>query len=118
MNITYLFKEEGGKLIPVNELYNVIIHEMAHSIEHSLKAKQEKTIASTYNKDNVYDSHTEYTESDTETYARIQNLRNLLDLTPTSNGTDIKNKIIEYFNSGKITFPNVKLYIDINYILT
>jgi hypothetical protein len=112
LNITYLFKEEGGKLVPINELYNVIIHEMAHAIEYTLKAKQEKTITSTYNKDNVYDTHTKYTESDNETYARIQNLRNLLDLTPTSNGTDIKNKIIEYFNSGKITFPNVKLYIE------
>jgi len=112
LNITYLFKEEGGKLIPINELYNVIIHEMAHAIDYILKMSNEKTITPTYNKDNVHDTHTKYAESDSETFARIQNLRNLLDLTPTSNGTDIKNKIIEYFKSGKITFPNVKLYIE------
>lgn len=112
LNTTLLFKEEGGKVIPINELYNVIIHEMAHVIDDTLKMFNEKTINPTYNKDNVYDDDTRYTESDSETYARIQNLRNVLDLTPTSNGTEIKNKIIEYFNSGKITFPNVKLHIE------
>jgi hypothetical protein len=110
LNIYYLFTQEKFDFTPKTEmLFNTIFHETAHLIDLRLRSLHEKTIMSTYNIFNVKDDDDEYTENDMETYARVQTLRTKLGISPTANGTQIKNKILGAIKQGKITFPDVKV---------
>ena len=110
LNIYFLFNKVNSEFIPKTEmLFNTIFHETAHLIDLRLQSLHEKTIMSTYNPFNVKDEIDEYTENDMETYARIQILRTNLGISPTANGTQIKNKILQAIKQGKITFPDVKV---------
>ena len=90
-----------------NLLSDTVVHEIAHSIEAKLKELGETTIVASY----FYarNEPEEYILSDSESYARIQRLRNILGLTPNADAIEIKNKMLEFINAGKITFPNTKL---------
>jgi hypothetical protein len=110
LNIYYLFTQDKFDFTPKTEmLFNTIFHEIAHLIDLRLQSLHEKTIMSTHNIFNVKDENDEYTENDMETYARIQTLRTKLGISPTANGTQIKNKILGAIKEGKITFPDVKV---------
>jgi hypothetical protein len=101
------------KLTELNDEENVldtILHEMAHLIDFKMQKLGEKTIASS---SGYYDASVgnqdSYVQSDTETFARVQRLREALGLNPNANGNDIKQKLIEFIKSKKLTFPNVKI---------
>jgi len=110
LNVYYLFDMGKFDLIPKTEyLYDTIFHEVAHLIDFRLDSLHEKTIMSTYNPLNVKDDDDKYIEDDMETYARVQTLRTKIGISPTANGTQIKNKILGAIKEGKITFPDVKV---------
>ena len=108
LNAHLLFTKQGNNLILKNNLLSdTVVHEIAHSIEAKLKELGETTIVASY----FYarNEPEEYILSDSESYARIQRLRNILGLTPNADAIEIKNKMLEFINAGKITFPNTKL---------
>jgi hypothetical protein len=108
LNSYLLFTKQGNNVITKNDLLSdTIVHEMAHSIEVKLKELGETTIVASYFF--ARNEPEEYILSDSESYARIQRLRNILGLTPNADATEIRNKMLEFINAGKITFPNTKL---------
>jgi hypothetical protein len=106
---SYLLFTKQGEIIKQKDdtLVDTIVHEMAHCIEVKLKAIGENTIVPTY----FYAANEteEYILSDSESYARIQRLRNILGLTPNADAVEIRDKMLEFINAGKITFPNTKV---------
>jgi hypothetical protein len=106
---SYLLFTKQGEIIKQKDgtLADTIVHEMAHCIEDKLKALGENTIVSTY----FYAANEteEYILSDSESYARIQRLRNILGLTPNADAVEIRDKMLEFINAGKMTFPNTKV---------
>lgn len=113
LNLNNLFTKSGGVLSPKGTLlYDTILHEMGHLIDFKLQSLGEQTITSSsgyYKPTGAKDS---YVQSDVETYARIQRLREVLGLNPNADGVDIKNKIVEFIKSNKIQFPNVRIMGD------
>lgn len=111
LNINNLFSKQGNTIVVKGSLlYDTILHEMAHLIDFKMQKLGEKTIASS---SGYYDASAgnqdSYVQSDTETFARVQRLREALGLNPNANGNDIKQKLIEFIKSKKLTFPNVKI---------
>jgi hypothetical protein len=113
LNVDKLFlKNENNVSANGSLLYDTILHEMAHLIDFKMQELGEKTItASTgyYNANSGDGKRDEYVQSDVETFARVQRLREVLGLNPNANGNDIKQKLIEFIKSKKLIFPNVKI---------
>jgi len=113
LNLYTLITKNGNTITPNGSmLYDTILHEMGHSIDFKLQSLGEKTISSSSGYYQPTDGKDNYVQSDIETYARIQRLREVLKLSPTANGGEIRNKIIEFVKSKKIYFPNVKIMAD------
>jgi len=112
LNVDKLFNKNGNDVSAKGSLlYDTILHEMAHLIDFKMQELGESTITTSVgyynaNSDGKKDS---YVQSDEETFARVQRLREVLGLNPNANGNDIKEKLIEFFKSKKIIFPNVKI---------
>ena len=113
LNVDALFIIQGDNVSAKGSmLYDTILHEMAHLIDFKMQELGEKTITNStgyYNTSN--DGKDSYVQSDVETFARVQRLREILGLNPNANGTDIQQKLIEFIKSRKLTFPNVKINI-------
>jgi hypothetical protein len=110
LNLNNLFTKSGGVLSPKGTLlYDTILHEMGHLIDFKLQSLGEQTIASSSAYYKPTDNKDAYVQSDVETYARIQRLREVLGLNPNAGGVDIKNKIVEFIKSNKIQFPNIRI---------
>lgn len=110
LNLNNLFTNSGGVLSPKGTLlYDTILHEMGHLIDFKLQSLGEQTIASSSAYYKPTDNKDAYVQSDVETYARIQRLREVLGLNPNAGGVDIKNKIVEFIKSNKIQFPNIRI---------
>lgn len=111
LNVNLLFTKQGNNIVPKgSSLYDTILHEMAHSIDYKMKELGEKTITSSSGYYNPTGEKDSYVQSEMETFARIQRLRKILGLSPTANGYDIKEKLIQLIKSKKLTLPNVKVY--------
>jgi hypothetical protein len=110
LNINNLFIKVGNKiLLKGTLLYDTILHEMAHLIDFRMTQLGEKSIASSTGYYGVTGGQDEYVQSDVETFARIQRLRQVLGLNPNAKGNEIKNKLIEFINTKKLVFPGVKI---------
>jgi len=111
LNLNNLFtKSDDGVISPKGTLlYDTILHEMGHLIDFKLQSLGEQTIASSSAYYKPTDNKDTYVQSDVETYARIQRLREVLGLNPNAGGEEIKNKIVEFIKSKKIQFPNIRI---------
>lgn len=113
LNVDKLFVKNGNNVSANGSLlYDTILHEMAHLIDFKMQELGEKTItASTgyYNANTGDGKKDDYVQSDVETFARVQRLREVLGLNPISDANDIKQKLIEFIKSKKLIFPNVKI---------
>jgi hypothetical protein len=90
-------------------LYDTILHEMGHLIDFKMQDLGERTISSSSGYYNATGGKDDYVESDVETFARIQRLREVLGLNPNAKGDEIKRKLIDFIKSKKLVFPNVKI---------
>jgi hypothetical protein len=90
-------------------LYDTILHEMGHLIDFKMQDLGERTISSSSGYYNATDGKDNYVDSDVETFARIQRLREVLGLNPSADGNEIKRKLIDFIKSKKLVFPNVKI---------
>jgi hypothetical protein len=90
-------------------LYDTILHEMAHLIDFKMRDLGEKTIAGSEGYYDTTDGKDDYVDSDDETFARVQRLREVLELSPNADGNQIRNKIIKFINSKRLLFPGVKI---------
>jgi len=86
-------------------LYDRILHEMGHLIDFKMQDLGERTISSSSGYYNATDGKDNYVDSDVETFARIQRLREVLGLNPSADG----NELIDFIKSKKLVFPNVKI---------
>lgn len=111
LNVYLLFtKSPNGDITPKGSLlYDTILHEMAHCIDFKLQSLGEKTITTSDGYYNVNGGKDEYVDSDMETFARVQRLREVLGLNPNANGEEIKRKLIDFIKSKRIVFPNVRI---------
>jgi hypothetical protein len=110
LNLNNLFTNSRGVISPKGTLlYDTILHEMGHLIDFKLQSLGEQTIASSSAYYKPTDNKDTYVQSDVETYARIQRLREVLGLNPNAGGEEIKNKIVEFIKSKKIQFPNIRI---------
>jgi hypothetical protein len=111
LNVNKLFVNNGNNVSAKGStLYDTILHEMAHLIDFKMQELGEKTITTStgyYNTSN--DGKDSYVNSDVETFARVQRLRESLGLNPNANGNDIRQKLIEFFKSGTLVLPNVRI---------
>jgi hypothetical protein len=111
LNVNNLFTKQGDTITTKGSLlYDTILHEMAHLIDFKMQKLGEKTIASSsgyYSTNNG--KQDEYVQSDIETFARVQRLREVLGLNPNADGNNIKQKLIELIKSKKLIFPNVRI---------
>ena len=111
LNVDALFIIQGDNVSAKGSmLYDTILHEMAHLIDFKMQELGEKTITTStgyYNTSN--DGKDSYVNSDVETFARVQRLRESLGLNPNANGNDIRQKLIEFFKSGTLVLPNVRI---------
>jgi hypothetical protein len=111
LNVNKLFVNNGNNVSAKGStLYDTILHEMAHLIDFKMQELGEKTITNStgyYNTSN--DGKDSYVNSDVETFARVQRLRESLGLNPNANGNDIRQKLIEFFKSGTLVLPNVRI---------
>ena len=89
-----------------SSMYDVMLHEIGHSISLYLKQLGETPSmpSSPYYKPE--DGKDSYVASDIETYTRIQRLRNILELKGDEDGVTILNKLITAFKSGVLKLPN------------
>jgi hypothetical protein len=111
--VNNLFVRQGDNMASRGNLvYDTILHEMAHLIDFRMKKLGEKpiTASSGYYSPNSGENKDDYVQSNIETFARIQRLREILGLNPNANGYDIKEKLIEFIKSKKLTLPNVEKY--------
>jgi len=110
LNVNNLFTKQGNTIIAKGSLlHDTILHEMAHLIDFKMQKLGEKTITTSDGYYNVNDGKDEYVDSDAETFARVQRLREVLGLTPNADGEEIKRKLIEFIKSKRISFPNVRI---------
>lgn len=113
LNVDKLFVKNGNNVSSKGSLlYDTILHEMAHLIDFKMQELGEKTITTStgyYNANSGDGRQDSYVQSDVETFARVQRLREALGLNPNANGNDIKQKLIEFIKSKKLIFPNVKI---------
>lgn len=108
LNVNRLFRNENYNIFSKGSLlYDTILHETAHLIDFKLKSIGETSITPSKGNYQAFSDKDKYVENDTETFARLQRLRELLKLNPKADGNEIKTKLVEFFKSGKITFPNV-----------
>ena len=113
LNLNNLFTKNGNTISPKGTLlYDTILHEMGHLIDFKLQSLGEKSISSSTGYHSPTGDKDNYVQSDVETFARIQRLREILGLNPNANGSDIRNKLIEFIKSKKIQFPNIKIMGD------
>lgn len=90
-------------------LYDTILHEMGHLLDFKMQELGEKTIDSPSGYYNTTNNQDDYVQSEAETFARIQRLRQELELNPNADGDEIKRKLVELLRSKRIKFPNVKI---------
>jgi hypothetical protein len=69
----------------------------------------EKSISTSSGYYDVTGAQDDYVQSDIETFARIQRLREVLGLNPNATGNEIKNKLIQFINTKKLVFPGIKI---------
>jgi hypothetical protein len=113
LNLYYLITKNGKTFSPKGSLlYDTILHEMGHLIDFKLQTLGEKSLTNSTGYYRPTDGTDNYVQSDVETFARIQRLREVLDVGSNANGTEIKNKIVEFIKSKKIQFPNVRIMGD------
>ena len=113
LNLYYLITKNGNTISPKGSLlYDTILHEMGHLIDFKLQTLGEKSLTNSTGYYRPTDDKDNYVQSDVETFARIQRLREVLDIGSNANGGEIKNKIVEFIKSKKIQFPNVKIMGD------
>jgi len=113
LNLYYLITKNGNTISPKGTLlYDTILHEMGHLIDFKLQSLGEKSISNSTGYYTPTDDKDNYVQSDVETYARIQRLREALGVGSNANGEEIRNKIIEFVKLKKIQFPNVKIMAD------
>ncbi len=113
LNLYTLLTKNGNTISPKGSmLYNTILHEMGHLIDFKLQTLGEKSISSSSGYHSPTDGQDNYVQSDIETFARIQRLREELGIGSNANGEEIRNKIIEFVKLNKIQFPNVKIIAD------
>jgi hypothetical protein len=113
LNLYTLLTKNGNTISPKGSmLYDTILHEMGHLIDFKLQTLGEKTIAKSSGYHSPTDGQDNYVQSDIETFARIQRLREALGIGSNANGEEIRNKIIEFVKLNKIQFPNVKIMAD------
>lgn len=95
--------------------YNTILHEIGHLIDFKLQDLREDSITTNtegfYNSENKQDS---YVGSETETIARVQRLREMLNLGPLDSKEIFSKKIIYAIETKKITFGNLHVQKDKN----
>lgn len=111
LNVNNLFTKSsnGDVTLKGSLLYDTILHEMAHSIDLKLQSLGERTISTSDGYYNVSGGKDEYVDSDMETFARVQRLREVLGLNPNANGEEIKRKLIDFIKSKRIVFPNIRV---------
>lgn len=110
LNILNLFQKRGDEYVQKGtQLYDTILHEMAHCIDLKMQALGEKTISSSDGYYDVSGGQDSYVSSDLETFARVQRMREIFGLGPTENGNQIKSKIIDFIRSKRFVFPNMKI---------
>lgn len=113
LNLYTLFTKNGNTISPKGSmLYDTILHEMGHLIDFKLQTLGEKSLTNSTGYYKPTDGVDNYVQSDVETFARIQRLREVLDIGSNANGVEIKNKIVEFIQSKKIQFPNVRIMGD------
>ncbi len=113
LNVSMLFTIDANgnaKLKPTTSLYDTILHEMGHLIDFKMRKLGEKTIPRTEGYYDVEGDQDEYVNSDIETFARIQRLREELGLGAISGGTAIKQKLFEFYKAKKWLFPDIKVF--------
>jgi hypothetical protein len=113
LNLYTLFSKNGNTISPKGSLlYDTILHEMGHLIDYKLQSLGEKSLTNSTGYYQPTDGYDNYVQSDAETFARIQRLREVLGASSIADGKEIRNKIIEFIKSKKIQFPNVKIMAD------
>ena len=119
LNVDKLFVKNGNNVSSKGSLlYDTILHEMAHLIDFKMQELGEKTITTStgyYNANSGDGRQDSYVQSDVETFARVQRLREALGLNPNANGNDIKQKLIEFIKSkiSSINSPTGLLFTPI-----
>jgi hypothetical protein len=92
-----------------NQMYNTILHEMAHLIDFYLQKIGEDTITtSTAGFYNAQGSNDNYVASGDETVARIQRLRQMLGVGPLENKESFSQKFFQSIKDKKMTFGDYK----------
>ena len=110
LNLLRLFKKSGdGYIQNGGQLYDTILHEMAHCIDMKMQSLGERTISSSSGYYDVEDGKDEYVSSDLETFARVQRMREVFGISPGANGEQIKDKLVEFIRSKRFVFPNVQI---------
>jgi len=95
------------KITEGDHIYNTILHETAHLIDFYLQTLGEDTVTTdTGGYYDPEDKKDEYVASEAETIARVQRLRDMLDIGVTESKENFSSKIIQAIQSKKMTFGN------------
>ena len=110
LNLLRLFKKSGDRYVQNgSQLYDTILHEMAHCIDFKMQSLGERTISPSSGYYDVDGGKDEYVLSDIETFARVQRMREVFGISPRANGEQIQNKLVEFIRSKRLVFPNVQI---------
>lgn len=116
INVYFIYEDKSSKIktTTVDDIEEILVHEIGHLIDYKLSQLGEESLANYYQKESDEDDEwgedsgwdwdgSEYVKKPTENFARLQNLRQFLSLKPVETPESIIDKLLLKFKDKSLT---------------
>jgi len=116
INVYFMYEDKSSKIktMTVDDIKEILVHEIGHLIDYKLSQLGEESLANFYQKESDEDDEwgegsgwdwdgSEYVKKPTENFARLQNLRQYLNLKPVETPESIIDKLLLKFKDKSLS---------------